>query len=162
MKVDRYTILHRKDESGVIVESGVFGPDDEVPDGFEVAEFEPVKTEIRESSVEESKLTPWESPVSLGWTGEPQPDDSLDEVNEGTPVQTRAQMGEELTGAEQEALDQVEGDDEEGDDPPPRGGAGSGVGEWSSYAQSKGVAVPEGATRDEIIAALDAADVRTT
>ncbi|MFD6770599.1 hypothetical protein ACFWC6_30750 [Micromonospora chalcea] len=48
--------------------------------------------------------------------------------------------------------------------PPPKGGAGSGVQAWREYAyhfERDGVTVPEGATRDEIIAALDAAGVPT-
>jgi hypothetical protein len=50
---------------------------------------------------------------------------------------------------------------EAGSDIPPRGGAGSGADAWSAYAERKGVEVPEGATRDAIIAALDEAGVPT-
>jgi hypothetical protein len=109
MKLDRPTILHRKDEHGVIVESGVFGPDDEVPEGFGPETFEPVANEVRLSTVEESKLTPWESPVVYQGI-EVQPDES--QVNEGTPVQAR----EELTEAEQEAFDALQSDDDESED----------------------------------------------
>lgn len=39
---------------------------------------------------------------------------------------------------------------------PPRAGKGSGLEAWQTYADDKGIAYPEGATRDEIIAAVDA------
>jgi hypothetical protein len=44
------------------------------------------------------------------------------------------------------------------DDAPPRAGKGSGRSEWAAYAESVGVTVDEDATRDEIIAAVDAAE----
>jgi hypothetical protein len=109
MKLDGYAILHRKDEHGVIVEGRVFGPDDEVPEGFGPATFEPVKNEVRLSTVEESKLTPWESPVVYQGIEE-QPDDS--QVNEGSPVQAR----EELTEAEQEAIDAIGSEEDDVED----------------------------------------------
>lgn len=40
---------------------------------------------------------------------------------------------------------------------PPRNGAGSGVAAWQAYADAIGVEIPEGASRDEIIAAVDEA-----
>jgi hypothetical protein len=46
--------------------------------------------------------------------------------------------------------------------PPPRNGKGSGTDAWHAYAGHAGVEVPADATRDEVIAALDAADVPTT
>lgn len=45
------------------------------------------------------------------------------------------------------------GEDEE----PPRAGKGSGRAEWAAYAASVGVEVDDDATRDDIIAAVDAA-----
>lgn len=45
---------------------------------------------------------------------------------------------------------------------PPRSGTGSGKEAWSAYAQAKGVDVPDGATREEIIAALEEAGVPVT
>lgn len=48
-----------------------------------------------------------------------------------------------------------------GDGPPPKGGAGSGKDAWAAYAASKDVDVDQDATRDEIIAALEVADVPT-
>lgn len=45
---------------------------------------------------------------------------------------------------------------DEPDDLPPTSGKGSGVEAWAKYADAKGIAYPEGANRDEIIAAVDA------
>ena len=39
---------------------------------------------------------------------------------------------------------------------PPRGGAGATKEAWAAHAASLGVAVPDGASRDDIIAAVDA------
>jgi hypothetical protein len=44
---------------------------------------------------------------------------------------------------------------------PPKGGAGSGKEAWADYAKANGVDVPDDATRDDIIAALDKAGVPT-
>lgn len=44
---------------------------------------------------------------------------------------------------------------------PPRGGAGSGVEAWAAYAAAAAVPVDADATREDIIAALDAAGVPT-
>ena len=38
---------------------------------------------------------------------------------------------------------------------PPRTGRGSGLAAWSAYAASLGVEVPEGASRDDVIAAVE-------
>lgn len=45
--------------------------------------------------------------------------------------------------------------------PPPKGGAGSGVAKWREYADATGVQVDDEASRDDVIAALDAAGVPT-
>lgn len=45
---------------------------------------------------------------------------------------------------------------------PPTSGSGSGVGAWRTYAAARGVEVPDGATRDEIVAAVDVADADGT
>lgn len=45
-------------------------------------------------------------------------------------------------------------DDKPGSGPPPRAGAGSGRDAWVSYAESVGVTVPDGASRDEIVQAV--------
>lgn len=50
-----------------------------------------------------------------------------------------------------------ESEDEEFEGPPPQGGPGSGKEAWSQYAASKDVSVPENATRDEIVAAVQKA-----
>lgn len=39
---------------------------------------------------------------------------------------------------------------------PPRGGQGSGLAQWSTYAQSLDIKLEEGMNRDDIIAAVDA------
>lgn len=174
MKVDRYTTLHRKDERGVIVESRVFGPDDEIPEGFGSGEYQPVYgvREDDQAPVAESVLTPWESPVAKGtWVEQPEPeevedelsetdegqadDEDSDEVDQGTPIQARE---DDQTDAETEAQAAV--DEAEDDVPvPPQGGAGSGREVWARYADSKGVEYDDDATRDEIIAACEAAGV---
>lgn len=171
-----YTILHRKDERGVIVESKAFGPDDEVPEDFGKATYtkiDPVTARKRE--VAESKLTPWESPVAKGmWVGneteavEQAVEDEVDEDSE-------PEDDEELTGAEEEvdesiaeAADDETGAEQEQDETvetssdvpvPPQGGPGSGKDVWAQYAAANGVSVPGGASRDEIIAACEKAGV---
>lgn len=179
MKVDRYTTLHRKDERGVIVESRVFGPDDEIPEGFGTDGYQPVYgvREDDQEPVAESVLTTWESPVAKGtWVEQPEPEevedelpsvdeepdgDDGDELSEGSPLQAREEAGGELTEAETEALDAVESDETEdsGLPVPPQGGPGSGKDVWAAYADSKGVEYDDDATRDEIIAACKAAGV---
>lgn len=47
------------------------------------------------------------------------------------------------------------------DGPPPKSGAGSGVEAWAAYAAAQGVEIPEGAKRDDIVAALETAGVPT-
>jgi hypothetical protein len=42
------------------------------------------------------------------------------------------------------------------DEMPPTSGKGSGIEAWAGYANAKGIAYPEGANRDEIIAAVQA------
>jgi hypothetical protein len=49
----------------------------------------------------------------------------------------------------------------EGDGPPPKGGDGSGAPAWREYAARNGVEVPADASRADIIAALERAQVRT-
>lgn len=41
---------------------------------------------------------------------------------------------------------------------PPKGGAGSGLDEWLAYAADHGIDVPDDATRDDVIAAVEAAE----
>ena len=47
------------------------------------------------------------------------------------------------------------------DGPPPKGGPGSGRDAWAAYAGQHDVDVPADATREDIVAALEAADVPT-
>lgn len=46
----------------------------------------------------------------------------------------------------------------DGDGPPPKTGKGSGKAAWKAYADRLGVAVDSNASRDDIIAAVDAAE----
>lgn len=49
----------------------------------------------------------------------------------------------------------------DGEAPPPRSGPGSGAPAWREYAARNGVEVAPDESRDDVIAALDAAKVRT-
>jgi hypothetical protein len=64
-----HRIVYRKDERGVIMDSAVVGPDDDVPEGFEdSAEYQTyVPSETEAPPVDESKLTTWEG-VDLSQT----------------------------------------------------------------------------------------------
>ena len=57
-----HRIVYRKDERGVILDSTVVGPDDELPEGFEEsAEYHTyLPTEQEAEPIAESKLTTWE------------------------------------------------------------------------------------------------------
>jgi len=55
------------------------------------------------------------------------------------------------------ALASTEGDEGESAGPPAKAGPGSSAEEWRNYAAALGVAVPEDARRDDVIAALEAA-----
>lgn len=44
---------------------------------------------------------------------------------------------------------------------PARGGAGSGAGAWADYAKAKGFEVPDDASREDIIEALEAEGIPT-
>lgn len=46
-------------------------------------------------------------------------------------------------------------DDDDAPDAPPRSGKGSGLAAWLDYAEKTGVEVPEGATRDDVMSAVD-------
>lgn len=60
---------------------------------------------------------------------------------------------EELIGAH---LIDGASDGEQVDGLPPKAGKGSGIAAWKKYADDNGVSYTEGATRDEIIAAVEA------
>lgn len=51
--------------------------------------------------------------------------------------------------------------DTAGDGPPPKSGRGSGVEAWKSYAATHDVDVPDDASKDDVIAALESAGVPT-
>lgn len=65
-----HRIVYRKDERGVILDSAVVGPDDEMPEGFEDStEYEtPRLVEGEAPPLEESKLTSWEGRTDLRQT----------------------------------------------------------------------------------------------
>lgn len=143
-------ILYRKDERGVIVESGIFGPDDEVPEGFgtdgytragetllPVAEAVPV-VQSRVSEADVSRTATIDETIDQEFVPE-----AAGEVAEGDE-------GETLDEAATEAAE----DDDQAPEPPPQGGPGSGVDAWRTYADELGVEVAESATRDDIIAAV--------
>ena len=198
MALEQHTILHRKDERGVIVETRIFGPDDEVPEGFGAVEYSKIHpVTAQRQPVAESRVRP----VSTAAGRPTKQTESSDEVSEGTPLQAREQAGEDLTEVEQEALEQAVSDatdglveqvdesdegtprqareqaedgelteaekesdegltalDDSGDvQPPPQGGPGSGKEAWAQYAAARNVAVPEDATRDDIIGAVQKA-----
>ncbi len=52
-------------------------------------------------------------------------------------------------------------DSDNGSEAPPKAGKGSGKDAWADYAAANDVDVPDDASRDDIIAALDAAGVST-
>jgi hypothetical protein len=128
--------------------------------------------------VAESRLTTWDG-VVLGQTvdvikgdeqeGPSQPGglddvdfDAPDTVEPGDelvsdPEADSGQTVDEVKGEAQEGPSDPGGDSGDGSSVPPQGGPGSGAPAWRQYAASQGVSVPEGAGRDEIIAALKAA-----
>jgi hypothetical protein len=79
------------------------------------------------------------------------------DVVDSTPVQ---QVGVAAGGPDR---DGDNGDGVDGDPrvPPPRAGKGSGIGPWRTFAEAHNVACPPDASRDDIIAACEAAGVIT-
>ncbi|MFF0823053.1 hypothetical protein ACFYUR_22050 [Micromonospora haikouensis] len=79
--------------------------------------------------------------------------------------QKRARLLAQLAELDGSAPDGTGGDPasggEDGDAPPPKGGAGSGAPAWREYAARRGVEVSADASREDVIAALDEAGVRT-
>lgn len=56
-----------------------------------------------------------------------------------------------------ETADESVSDDADESGLPPKGGQGSGVDAWLAYADAEGIDVPEDASRDDVIAAVEAA-----
>lgn len=115
MKLERHTILYRKDERGVIVESRVFGPDDDVPEGFGTEGYTAAGATTRtggDVEIAESKLTPWDAKQAKT-EADQEPSDAL---NAGSPLQARQQAGVDLTEAETEALEALEENSGESDE----------------------------------------------
>lgn len=67
-----------------------------------------------------------------------------------------------VDGGSDESVQAPTGSPEGGQDgPPPKGGAGSGAAAWREYAAKHNVEVSADASREDVVAALDAAGVRT-
>ena len=96
--------------------------------------------------------------------GTPRRGDAAQSVPDGPWWSGPAEPDEEVPasdpegGADDTDDDKGQGEGEQPDTPaePPRSGKGSGVDEWRAYAAARGVEVPDGAGRDDIIAAIDA------
>jgi hypothetical protein len=89
-------IVYRKDERGVILDSAIVGPEDDVPEGFEEsAEYESLEWTTKEAPpVDESKLTVTEDQVDLRQTVDVIKADA--EVQEG-PTDPGAQSDGDFT-----------------------------------------------------------------
>lgn len=73
-------------------------------------------------------------------------------AGEEPPAEVRDLLGDHLFDG---------GDGEDASEVPPQSGRGSGKDAWAAYAEAHGVTVDEDATRDQIIADLEAAGVPT-
>ena len=134
-----YRHVYRKDERGVILESAVVGPDDEVPEGFEdKAEYVSwVPSPTEGPAVDESKLTVTEKQVDLRQTVDvikdeneaqegPSDPGGLKENPEALDVPEGApQPGDEVAADDgsadhdaSETVDEVKGDAQEGPSDP--------------------------------------------
>ncbi|MFQ6851270.1 hypothetical protein K7395_24735 [Streptomyces filamentosus] len=87
------------------------------------------------------------------------PDDEI-------PARVLRRIGDHAFAAPDQDDDAGSGDDDQddggsggGDGAPPRSGRGSGVEAWREFAEQHDVEVPAGATRDDIIAACEAAEL---
>ncbi|MFI1197702.1 hypothetical protein ACH4T9_31200 [Micromonospora sp. NPDC020750] len=77
-----------------------------------------------------------------------------------TPADERARLLARLAELDQADEPGLDGSDGE-DNPPPKSGPGSGAPRWREYAARRRVEVPADASREDVVAALDAAGVRT-
>lgn len=97
-KLTKHTILHRQDERGVIVESGVFGPDDDVPEGFGPAQYtrsaEARLPEGQSVQIAQSQLRPSENKV-----------DSRQTVDEIIEQEFTSEVAGELSDADKAAAE---------------------------------------------------------
>jgi hypothetical protein len=94
-------------------------------------------------------------------------DDDADKDGKTPAKETKSSAKREKPSATATPSGEGNGDDDgdqqdaAGDGPPPKAGQGSSKAAWEKYATDRGVHVDEDATRDSIIAALDAAGVPT-
>lgn len=78
------------------------------------------------------------------------------------PAWAKDQVGDHCFDADRDDADEApELESEEGSGIPPKSGRGSGAKAWADYAQAHGLNVDEDASKDDIIAALEAAGVPT-
>jgi hypothetical protein len=131
--------VYRKDERGVILESAVVGPDDEVPEGFEEkAEYVSwVPSPTEGPAVDESKLTVSEEKVDLRYTVDAIKDENEAQEGPSDPgglkenseafdaPEDGPQPGDEVTADDgsaehdaDETVDETKGDTQEGPSDP--------------------------------------------
>jgi hypothetical protein len=143
-----YRIHHRWDERGVVVESGVFDDEGEVPEGFTTEG--PVVPSTAGTAVrvpvpvfEPKPLVPWSE--------------------EESPSPMQVQIDEQNFGFvdEDDVEPEVEGSPMVVGDPPPHGGAGSGREAWAKYAEDNGVEVSDEDERADIIEKVESAGIPT-
>lgn len=177
-------IVYLQDDRGVILEAQVVLDGDETPEGFvDKVEYESVILRPTEGPpADESRLTITENRVDLRQTVDtikgdeqegpsdpgglqenpdafdddedgPQPGDPVT-VDDGSSAHDAGETIDETLGDRQEGPSSPGEDSDKDSGPPPQGGPGSGAPAWSQYAASKDVSVPEGASRDDIIAAV--------
>lgn len=103
-------IVYRKDERGVILDSAVVGPEDEVPEGFsDSAEYESLEWTTKEAPpVDESKLTVTEEQVDLRQT--------VDVIKADAEAQEGPSDPGAASDGDFEVLDVPEGDPQPGDE----------------------------------------------
>lgn len=79
--------------------------------------------------------------------------------SDDVPQEYADRIGDHAWVVVQDVAADVDVDAQGSDGPPPQSGRGSGEAAWSAWAAANEVDVPEGAKRDDIIAALTAAGV---
>lgn len=81
--------------------------------------------------------------------------------DDDVPRWAAEQMGAHCFEGGEHPLAGTEESGESADGPPPKAGRGSSTEAWVAYAEGNGVAVDDGLSRDEIIAAVERAGVPT-
>ena len=149
-------VVERDSAGGLTGRSATFGPGDEVPGWAVVAISNPDVWESRGSRSELPAVPDLESgPPAAQHAGTGDLAAELDQLR----AELAALRAERDQSAKAES--QATPTEPAADTPPPKGGAGSGAQAWRDYATSKGVEVPADASREDVIATLDAAGVPT-